>query len=75
MLGESEAITERSQWRKIKNLFDKDMRYKAVEGSAQREEWFAEFLAGLTSQNNLEKERKERIQARYKQYHYTFIVY
>ncbi len=64
MLGESEAITERSQWRKMKTLFDKDTRYKAVEGSTQREEWFKEFVAGLSSQSNPNQERKDRIQAR-----------
>ena len=64
MLGESEAITERSQWRKIKTLFEKDTRYKAVESSSQREEWFSEYVAGLASQTNPDRERRERIQAR-----------
>ena len=43
MLGESEAITERSQWKKIKGLFSSDPRYKAVD-SAKREEFFNEHV-------------------------------
>lgn len=67
MLGESEAITERSQWRKIKSLFEKDVRYKAVESSGQREEWFGEFVSGLVNQASRELERQERIQASLKE--------
>ena len=65
MLGESEAITERSQWKKIKVLFEKDTRYRAVEGSAQREEWFNEFVVGLSNRSNADQKRRERIQARW----------
>ena len=38
MLSESDAITERTQWKKVKGLYEKDIRYKAVGGVAQREE-------------------------------------
>lgn len=46
MLAESEAITERSQWKKIKSLFSSDPRYKAVD-SDQREEYFEEHVKSL----------------------------
>lgn len=67
MLDESDAITERSQWRKTKTLFDRDPRYKAVESSSQREEWFKEYAKELTSKVNPEQERQERIQASLKE--------
>ena len=46
MLGESETITERSQWKKIKGLFSSDPRYKAVD-SSKREEYFNEHMKAL----------------------------
>ncbi len=53
MLGESEAITERSQWKKVKVLFDRDLRYKAVEGSSKREELFKEYIKSLGDQTEV----------------------
>ena len=67
MLGESDAITERSQWRKMKILFDRDPRYKAVESSSQREEWFRDYVKELTSRVDPKQERQERIQASLKE--------
>ena len=64
MLGESEAITERSQWKKMKSFFDRDTRYKAVESSTQREEWFKEYANEKSNQTDPEQEKQERIQAR-----------
>lgn len=67
MLGESEAITERSQWKKIKALFVHDHRYKAVESSTQREEWFLEHVRLICNQANPTDDRQERIQASLKE--------
>jgi len=47
MLGESEAITERSQWKKMKGLFSSDPRYKSVE-SDKREVYFEVHVRSLT---------------------------
>ena len=47
MLGESEAITERSQWKKMRGLFSSDPRYKGVEND-KREEYFEEHVRSLT---------------------------
>ena len=60
MLQESEAITERSQWKKIKSLFDRDPRYKAVESSIQREEWFLEHVRSISNRTNPSKLKRER---------------
>ena len=53
MLRESEAVTEWSQWKKIKGLFDHDPRYKAVDGSTKREELFKEHLKTLKDKNKV----------------------
>ena len=55
MLSESDLVTEQTQWRKVKGLFERDVRYKVVEGSAQREEWFNEHVKLLASKVRLEK--------------------
>ena len=47
MLEESEAITERTQWKKMKGLFSSDPRYKAVDSSSKREELFGEHIKSL----------------------------
>lgn len=63
MLEESEAITERSQWKKIKMLFVHDQRYKAVESSTRREEWFLDHVKAICNQASPADDRQERIQA------------
>ena len=55
MLSESDLVTEQTQWRKVKGLFERDVRYKVVEGSAQREEWFNEHVKLLASKVRVEK--------------------
>lgn len=48
MLTESSLVfTEHTQWRKVKGSFDHDPRYKAVESSSKREEFFQEHVQGL----------------------------
>lgn len=67
MLSESETIHERSQWRKVKSSFDHDPRYKAVEHSATREEWFNEHIQSLANKVDPEQERQDRIAASLKE--------
>ena len=55
MLSESDLVTEQTQWKKVKGLFERDVRYKVVEGSAQREEWFNEHVKLLASKVRVEK--------------------
>ena len=54
MLEEAQSsITEQSQWRKVKGQFDHDPRYKAVESSGKREEFFAEFQRSLKDKDQV----------------------
>ena len=65
MLGESEAVTECSHWKKMKVLFCHDPRYKAVESSTQREAWFREHVSSIFNKVNYDKQ--ERVQASLKE--------
>lgn len=48
MLGESQqAVTEHTQWKKVRGSFDRDPRYKAVDSSSNREELFKEYIRSL----------------------------
>lgn len=44
---EEEAITEDSQWKKVKGSFSNDPRYKVVDSSSKREEFFMEYVQSL----------------------------
>ena len=44
MLEDVEEITKHSRWSKIKEKCYKDSRYKAVDHSSQREDWFNEYV-------------------------------
>ena len=47
MLSGERSLTPQTQWKKVKGLFHHDSRYRAVETSAQREDWFNEFAKSL----------------------------
>ena len=42
-----QKLDSKSQWRKVRNKIEKDPRYKAVESTVQKEEWFKEHLEQL----------------------------
>ena len=67
MLTESDSITQHSQWREIKSTFNQDLRYKAVESSTLREEWFMEYFKLKFGQKVVEYDKQERIQASLKE--------
>lgn len=55
MLGESDAITERSQWKKMKGLFEQDPRYKAMDSSSKREALFKDYIQSLVEKSQVSK--------------------
>ena len=59
MLSESDVVTEQTQWKKVKGLFERDVRYKVVEGSVQREEWFNEHVKLLASKVRVLGEKED----------------
>ncbi|XP_014259176.1 transcription elongation regulator 1-like isoform X1 [Cimex lectularius] len=60
MLKESSEVDRHSRWSEVKKKLDSDPRYKAVDSSMQREDWFREFIKHLKDERKREKDRKER---------------
>jgi len=54
-------VTNDSSWSELKRLIDRDPRYKAIDSSSRRENWFREFQTIET--NDDETERQKRIDA------------
>jgi transcription elongation regulator 1 len=52
LLAEQRNLTRRVRWSEVKKTIDGDPRYKAVDSSTQREEWFREFAKGLPEETN-----------------------
>ncbi|KAL9982359.1 hypothetical protein ACROYT_G004391 [Oculina patagonica] len=62
-----QKLDSKAQWRKVRSKIEKDPRYKAVESSMQKEDWFKEHVEQLYKKENAdkekEKEKQERIEA------------
>lgn len=41
---DEQKLDNKAQWRKVRHKIEKDPRYKAVESSSQKEEWFKEHI-------------------------------
>ena len=70
LLREQKSLSVRSHWKKVKAAIADDSRYKAVESSSLREDYFKEYIKTLTDTSNEpgvaaveERDRQERIQA------------
>eukprot|EP00731_Ephydatia_muelleri_P020676 Em0013g403a len=70
LLREQKTLSVRSQWKKVKGAIADDSRYKAVESSSLREDYFKEYVKTLTdtsyepaAADMEERDRQERIQA------------
>ncbi|XP_067125378.1 transcription elongation regulator 1-like isoform X3 [Centruroides vittatus] len=67
LLKEQKGLDKHSRWSDIKKTLNDDSRYKAVESSSHREDWFKEYVSKLTSEADeaaaREKEKQERIEA------------
>ena len=48
LLREQKTLSVRSQWKKVKGAIADDSRYKAVESSSLREDYFKEYVKTLT---------------------------
>ena len=60
LLKETEAIDRHSHWSEVKKTVDADPRYKAVESSSQREDWFLDHVHDLKEVHRREKEKKRK---------------
>ncbi|KAH7981683.1 hypothetical protein HPB52_000708 [Rhipicephalus sanguineus] len=49
LLKEQKTLDKHSRWGDVKKSMAEDARYRAVESSSQREEWFKEYVSKLTT--------------------------
>ncbi|CAM1317070.1 TCERG1 (predicted), partial [Pycnogonum litorale] len=66
LLKEQTSLDKNSHWSDVKKTVDTDPRYKAVDSSSQREDWFRGYISTLKSdsdiESNKEREKQERIE-------------
>lgn len=60
LLKESDDVDRHSRWGDVKKKLDSDPRYKAVDSSTTREDWFREHIKHLKDERKREKDKKER---------------
>ena len=60
LLAECSDIDHHSHFSDIKKKLSSDARYKAVESSTSREDWFREHVKRLKDERKREKERERR---------------
>ncbi|KAG5451190.1 transcription elongation regulator, partial [Clonorchis sinensis] len=71
LLKETKGLSRHSHWSEVKRKIDADPRYKAVDSSSRREDWFRDFVRKLdenppsreSSDSRKEREKKERQEA------------
>ncbi|KAH9286076.1 Transcription elongation regulator 1 [Echinococcus granulosus] len=73
LLKEHKSISRRSHWSGVKRKIDFDPRYRAVESSSRREDWFREYIQKMDdgkdsasredSEKRKEREKRERQEA------------
>ncbi|VDL19976.1 unnamed protein product [Hymenolepis diminuta] len=59
LLKEHKSISRRSHWSDVKRKIDSDSRYRAVESSSRREDWFREYIKKLDDSKESEKASRE----------------
>lgn len=57
MLREHSDIDRHSRWSEVKKRLDSDPRYKSVDSSGQREDWFREYGKILKDEKKRQKEK------------------
>lgn len=66
LLKETSEIDRHSRWSDIKRKIDSEPRYKAVDSSSRREDWFKDYVRNLEDDSDDEerrnREKQERVQ-------------
>lgn len=60
MLKEHSEIDRHTRWSEIKKKLDHDSRYKAVDSSTLREDYFIDYIRILKDERKKEKEREHK---------------
>ena len=59
LLKETESIDRHAHWSDIKKMLSEDPRYVAVDKSADREDWFLDWVQELKDEHRREKDKKK----------------
>jgi len=59
MLREDKDVDHHSHWSDVKKRLDSEARYRAVDSSSQREDWFRDHLHDLKEERRREKRREK----------------
>ncbi|XP_037088891.1 transcription elongation regulator 1-like, partial [Pollicipes pollicipes] len=59
MLREDKLVNHHAHWSDVKKRLDSDARYRAVESSGQREDWFRDHVHDLKEERRREKRREK----------------
>lgn len=60
LLKDSDFIDRHSSWSDVKKKIENDPRFKVVESSREREDFFIDYIHELKEEHRREKERKKR---------------
>ncbi|CAD5114244.1 DgyrCDS3385 [Dimorphilus gyrociliatus] len=55
-----ENLDKHSKWSEVKKKIDTDHRYKAIESSSRKEDWFKDFIKTIKADSSEEEEERER---------------
>ncbi len=64
LLKETSGVDRHAHWNEVKRLIEADSRYKAVDSSSQREDWFLDHIHELKEDHRREKEKKKKHRSR-----------
>ncbi|KAG8237630.1 hypothetical protein J437_LFUL017399 [Ladona fulva] len=67
LLRERGEVDRHARWGEVKKRIDSDPRYKAVESSSAREDWFRDFQKTLKEERKREREREREKERREKE--------
>lgn len=60
LLKDTSGISRDSHWSEVKKRIDSESRYKAVESSSRREDWFRDYVKHLKDRKHERRSHKSR---------------
>merc|ERR1712029_454822 len=64
MKERDDVVDRHAHWSDVKKALESEDRFKAVESSTQREDWFLDYVHVLKDEHRREKEKKKRDRSR-----------
>merc|ERR1711997_538861 len=60
----NDVVDRHAHWSDVKKALESDARYKAVDSSSQKEDWFLDHMHDIKEEHRREKEKKKRERSR-----------